>query len=164
MIISLKDSMNKSFVKALDFDYEVTTLDGEDISFVAPVHVTGNLKANRGSLDLDIRIDTRLKNVCSRCLAEFERDLSMDVRERMASEVAEDDYDTIQLSEGDDVDLTDILTKYIISSLPIQTLCGEACKGLCQECGANLNEEACDCDRQQVDMRLEALKDLLEEV
>ena len=68
------------------------------------------------------------------------------------------------LSEGDTVDLTDLLVQDIISSLPIQPLCSEDCKGLCQECGANLNRETCDCDKEQVNERFAALKDLFKEV
>ena len=71
---------------------------------------------------------------------------------------------TLPLSEGDTVDLTDLLIKDIISSLPIQALCSEDCKGLCQKCGVNLNRETCDCDKEQVDIRFAALKDLFKEV
>jgi uncharacterized protein len=39
-------------------------------------------------------------------------------------------------------------------------LCGEGCRGLCPECGANLNEGDCHCSDEQVDSHWSALKEL----
>jgi len=42
-----------------------------------------------------------------------------------------------------------LLGQYIVSelvlSLPIIYTCGEGCRGLCPQCGANLNEGPCTC-------------------
>jgi uncharacterized protein len=43
----------------------------------------------------------------------------------------------------------------------MKPLCEEACKGLCLECGANLNKTQCDCAPRWEDPRLAALKSLL---
>lgn len=162
MKISLQESMRKSIFRNLDFSFtpEAEYSENENFEFTEPVRVTGTVRALSGIVDLKAHAETKMRFSCSRCLDSYEREISLDVDERLSRETEEDDFDTIQLSEGDTVDLTDILTKDIISSLPIQTLCSEDCRGLCQECGANLNRETCDCDREQVDMRLEALRDL----
>jgi len=164
MIISLKDSNKKNLTKDFDIEFDGNSFGYDDVVFTKPVKAKGVYKVIRGSIELEADLTTRLRHQCSRCLKEFEEDLELHVEERFSDKVSEDDYDTIQLSEGEDVDITDILTKDIISSLQIQSLCNEDCMGLCQKCGANLNDAACDCDTEQVDMRLEALKDLLEEV
>ena len=47
----------------------------------------------------------------------------------------------------------------------LQVICKEDCKGLCQECGANLNRETCSCsqianDEDEIDPRFAKLKDI----
>jgi uncharacterized protein len=42
----------------------------------------------------------------------------------------------------------------------MKPLCEEACKGLCAQCGRNLNLGACDCKFDWEDPRLAALKGL----
>ena len=46
-------------------------------------------------------------------------------------------------------------------ALPMKPLCREACKGLCPNCGTNLNEATCDCQVRWEDPRLAALKALM---
>jgi len=47
-------------------------------------------------------------------------------------------------------------------ALPMKPLCAESCRGLCPECGANLNRANCGCDpKWVVDPRLAPLKALL---
>jgi uncharacterized protein len=41
-------------------------------------------------------------------------------------------------------------------------LCDDACKGLCPQCGRNLNEGTCDCQPDTSDDRFSALRQLLE--
>ena len=48
----------------------------------------------------------------------------------------------------------------ILLTLPIKRLCKEDCKGLCQQCGNNLNLSTCQCDNDDIDPRLAKLKDL----
>jgi len=44
----------------------------------------------------------------------------------------------------------------------MKPLCHADCKGLCPQCGANLNLESCTCENVQVDPRLAVLKNLLQ--
>ncbi len=167
MIISIADSLRKAVTKDLDFSFEAPAnelLEKEGTAFTSPITVRGSVRAKAGELDLAVDVAAKVRQVCSRCLDEFEEEIHLRIDESWAQVVSEDDMETMPLSEGDTVDLTDLLTKDIISSLPMQPLCSENCKGLCQNCGANLNRETCDCDKEQVDERFAALKDLFKEV
>ena len=42
----------------------------------------------------------------------------------------------------------------------MKPLCSESCRGLCPECGANLNTASCTCQRAWVDPRLAVLEQL----
>ena len=166
MIISIADSMKKAVSRDLDFSFEAPDLEllEEGTKFIEPIWVKGTVKTKTGQIDLDVNVKTVMNLVCTRCLDDIRQTIDLDITETWAKDVAEDDMDTLPLSEGDTVDLTDLLIKDIISSLPIQALCSEDCKGLCQKCGVNLNQKTCDCDKEQVDIRFAALKDLFKEV
>ncbi len=45
--------------------------------------------------------------------------------------------------------------------MQMKPLCDENCKGICPNCGADLNAGTCRCDKQEIDPRLEVLKKLL---
>jgi uncharacterized protein len=73
--------------------------------------------------------------------------------------VRNDDLD-VSIYDGEKIDLTDLVREQILLDLPTQILCQEDCKGLCQKCGANLNEVNCNCEENEIDPRWSALKNL----
>ena len=73
---------------------------------------------------------------------------------------SEDDEATVVMN--DVLDITEIVETSVISTLPIQRVCKDDCKGLCQECGCNLNYETCSCNKEDVDIRFEALRGLFD--
>ncbi len=74
-------------------------------------------------------------------------------------ELGEDDLD-VYTYEEDVVDLEPLLREQLILALPYAPLCKPDCKGLCSQCGADLNETTCSCDRDATDPRLAALKNI----
>ncbi len=74
-------------------------------------------------------------------------------------EVGEDDLELYPY-DGEVVDLQPLLRDQLILSVPFAPLCDDACRGLCSVCGANLNESECGCEREVLDPRLAALKNI----
>ena len=69
--------------------------------------------------------------------------------------------DVILLHPNDNiVDMTDQIRQVLALAMPMKPICSEDCRGLCPQCGANLNEETCDCRSDEIDERWEGLKDL----
>ena len=58
------------------------------------------------------------------------------------------------------LDLASLLWEEFSLALPVKPLCRPDCRGLCPECGKNLNEGACSCSRDSGDPRLAALRQL----
>jgi uncharacterized protein len=54
------------------------------------------------------------------------------------------------------------LHEQVLLTIPLQTLCRPDCRGLCSQCGQNLNEGSCQCSDNTGDPRLAALRTLLE--
>jgi len=116
------------------------------------------------------RAVTRIELECSRCVEPFE--VPVDARFELRyvpqaeaagegeHEVAEDDLTTAFYREGT-LDVIDLLREQFQLALPMKPLCAEGCRGLCPECGANLNRTQCDCAPVWEDPRLAPLKGLL---
>ena len=59
---------------------------------------------------------------------------------------------------GKVIDLSGPLREQILLAIPPSPVCDEACKGLCPQCGKDLNQGDCGCDRTAIDPRWAALK------
>jgi uncharacterized protein len=86
---------------------------------------------------------------CSRCVTVFEQPLI--VRQFVFHR---------ELEGEDFVDLTSNIREDIILELPQRALCREDCRGLCPQCGKNLNEGPCQCRTPHVDVHWHALDQL----
>lgn len=110
--------------------------------------------------------------VCSRCAEEWLEPQEVHFEQVMApakpargedeSEVELTDEDIAYTPyEGETIDLDPILREQVILATPDYPLCRPDCKGLCQRCGANLNETTCACAAEEpVDPRLAPLRNL----
>ena len=56
-------------------------------------------------------------------------------------------------------DLEPVILEQLELDVPMRVLCRENCQGLCPVCGANRNEQACDCDPGPGDPRWAVLAD-----
>ena len=136
---------------------------------VAPVTLDFSVRKDRDRYRLVGKVSTTLELACSRCLEPFELpiDAAFDVRYLPQSEntgeereVEEDDLsDAFYRDEV--IDLGHLMDEQFYLALPMKPLCREACKGLCPNCGTNLNVETCDCQVRWEDPRLAGLKSLI---
>ena len=74
-------------------------------------------------------------------------------------ELADDDL-LVAFYTDQVIDLDDLVREQIELALPMSRICSNDCRGLCPECGANLNEGACECPPSDVDPRWAALRQL----
>lgn len=81
--------------------------------------------------------------VCSRCAGRFETQIEEPAF--VASYPMEETTDF--------VDLTADLREAIILLLPAYPVCRKTCRGLCPQCGTNLNQTACRCTVDEADGR-----------
>jgi uncharacterized protein len=112
---------------------------------------------------------TELEFSCSRCLEPFREafDGAIDVRYLPASElasedereVAEEDLDTSYYRDHQ-IDLSQLLREQFYLALPMKPLCQGGCRGLCAQCGTNLNTGTCQCAPGWEDPRLAPLRGL----
>lgn len=127
------------------------------------VHVTGRLFSKADVIYLDVCIKFAFYGFCDRCASDVEKEFSFDVHKIVTEKLQnENDDDNYIIVENHILDLDDFVNEEVLLSLPTKILCSDDCKGLCPQCGTNLNVSKCDC-KKDVDPRLEALLQLLDE-
>jgi uncharacterized protein len=62
----------------------------------------------------------------------------------LRQELREDEL-SASFYQGDSIDVSALVQEQILLTLPSVPLCKEECKGLCAQCGVNLNQETCEC-------------------
>lgn len=146
---------------------------GDDAyTVVTPVSLVVDIHKDKDRFHLVGRVKTTLGLPCSRCLEPFTIDVDapFDLRYQPHAEhqgpsereVEAGDMDTA-FYENDEIDLGQLMGEQFYLSLPMKPLCKDDCKGLCPNCGTNLNKATCDCKIQWEDPRLAALRALKKE-
>lgn len=140
---------------------------GEELPFTGPLSVHLTLEGHKGGTILVRgRLASALGVECSRCLEPFDYPLEADFEGAFFPEGKRTDRDEEEFAgqfyAGDTIELDDLLQQSIYLILPMQFLCSPGCQGLCPHCGRR-KEEGCHCQSEQVDPRLEVLKQLLQE-
>jgi uncharacterized protein len=108
---------------------------------------------------------------CSRCLTEFTTTLDAPLRETFYPSIdietglpvrLPEDETAFTIDDHHQIDLREAIRQNLVLALPIQPLCREDCKGLCPECGRDLNVEPHTHETEARDERFAALRQLLE--
>lgn len=135
------------------------TYEGEEIVFVEPVNIKGEFTLIGDIINFNGTAKVTLKLTCSRCLADFNYPMEVEIHEKFSK--FDDDYENndIIIIDSDKVDFSPIVEANIILSLPMKKLCSKDCKGLCSVCGTNLNHSNCNCEENDFDPRLAKLKE-----
>jgi uncharacterized protein len=111
-----------------------------------------------------IRIQTRATYVCDRCLVNFGRDFDEwyeQIYQIGPGTLDADDEVEILPENSVEIDISKAIRDAMILARPMQLLCRESCKGLCPNCGIDLNHNSCNCGTERIDPRLAKLKTLL---
>ncbi len=131
-----------------------------DLEF-ADARITGTVNLTKHGHDILVRghLEGHLNLACGRCLESFTHPVATDFDLLLVpgpgAAAAEDeelspaDLD-LDYYTGEVVDLEGLLREQIILLIPFKPLCDDVCKGLCPQCGANLNRETCYCRPETV--------------
>lgn len=79
-----------------------------------------------------------MRKQCERCLEEFDYKMKVDFNKEYGIE-----------NNQKEIDLSDDVREEFWLNIPLVYLCKKDCKGLCSNCGANLNLTKCDCKQQE---------------
>ena len=158
------------FTKEYDLHEEISALDPEITPLSA---LTGQVQLIRTSDGLYAlgTLRTNLELECSRCLDPFSFPLKFQLEEEFRPSIdistgaslpsAEDDETATRIDAHHILDLTEVMRQNILLAMPPHPICRSNCAGLCPVCGQNLHDNPHEHENDEIDPRLEVLKQLL---
>lgn len=170
----------------LELLQEVLGEAGHDTGFRAtqPSTLHASLRKVSGGVLVQGNFTAHVAAPCKRCLVDVKVDLPVSFTLNMVPESLvrgddlgdEDDKDdrnqaetggSFELKDTDEevfdgktIDLDPIVREQVLLALPMNAVCREDCKGLCAQCGQNLNEKQCGCEQKVIDPRLSPLMNI----
>ena len=138
----------------------------EGASFPDPIIVEADVQPIGDDFLADIVVESEGSFICDRCGKTFCRKIKGKVQTFFRYEKgfdtegdAEEDEDVRLLQPSDRVlDISRDVIDSLLLSIPFKNVCRENCKGLCPNCGTDLNVEPCTCTPRNDDSPWDALK------
>ena len=133
-------------------------VDDSDPELSAELHIVsptkGELRLMRTNSGVLVtgKLTHLVEDSCSRCLEPFSNLETIELNEEFLPVVDVNsglplsetrDPDAFTLNSNHELDLSEAIRQYTILERPLRPLCKPDCKGLCSECGANLNLGPC---------------------
>ena len=154
-----------------DYDVAGATIDlGEDLRLADPIEGHVRLARTNRGLIVSAEFDTAIDAQCSRCLRDIEIPIHVTIEEEALPSMdihsgvpitpergLEDE--SLRLNDHHELDLETPVREAIQLAEPIAPLCEETCRGLCAVCGERLDEGNHHHPTDDVDPRLERLRD-----
>jgi uncharacterized protein len=143
----------------IPFEFEKVKLDDLELK-----NLTGSVTIGRTPQGLIIQgqfsAETQLE--CVRCLKEFTYHLQWEITELYAFTKKSVSESELLVPDDAQIDLAPLIREYALLEIPIKPLHDPECKGLCIECGQDLNIKDCGHSQDTDNSPFATLKDLLD--
>ena len=145
-IKSISRSRGASLTIETENGPEELSSDLKEYKLTRPLVFKGKLQnSGEGIMTLTGQIRTAYSGECARCLTRVELEVDLPLVETFRlSEIAGSQLiDENYWYSGMVVDISQAIRDNLLLAMPQRLLCREDCKGLCPDCGSNLNNEDC---------------------
>lgn len=138
-----------------------------DCTFTAPVRSRLTAAWEYDHVRASGSVQTAVRLSCSRYLGEYELPIDSEFTIFYTEGGGDEPEEEVELSDmalisatyqGEEIDVDLEIAEQVMLEVPFKPLCSEACRGLCPECGQDLNAGECGCDRGGINMKMVALK------
>lgn len=163
MIIDLKRVfVNENSSLPIEYLLDMSKVDFSGVyPLKNPVEIKGSVTNKASLVELNADITYVFEAPCDRCGTYTAKKHTLHIQKALAPSIEGEESDSIMLVPDMKLDLDELVYSEVIVSLPMKHLCNDDCKGICFKCGKNLNEGKCDCPENEIDPRLSALAELL---
>ena len=144
-----------------DFTFEVPNVRLADDLVVTNLVGVVNFPRTPQGLYAQGTLQAQIPAECVRCLSPFEQAVSSQITELYHYPPENAPEGALKVDDDVHLDLTPLVREDMLLSMPMHALCRPDCKGLCAECGQNLNDGPCGCRPEALDPRLAPLQQLL---
>ncbi len=169
MLIELANLEGGQGIFAQTYQPEEPNLADERLRLNGPVAVSGKVKTSGTEVFVTGNVKANILLECDRCLRQLELPVNADFKlEYVTGNQYESGHDAelseaemaVSIFDGETIDIDEVVKEQLVLSVPVRILCQPECKGICAECGADLNLGDCGCQSEKIDPRWAALKNL----
>lgn len=150
LVFDMKDFRDEDFKEyeavvpsaSLDLTYE-------EAKFIDPLSCIVTLfRQEDDNIYVTADITTTLSVECRRCINPLEMDITatLDLLFSIGNESLEQEEDGERYYDGETLNISEDVRQALVLEIPAWPLCSETCKGLCPECGTELNTAECSCE------------------
>lgn len=142
-----------------EIELETLAAGPDDYRFDAPLSWELDITNTGSALLVEGSVEGTGVCPCARCLDDVVHEFhgiiegyflldaaSVVDEDKYDDELGEDEFEVLPADHV--IDIVPLIEAALIIDAPDQPLCKDDCKGLCSQCGANLNEGDCDCEEQ----------------
>ena len=147
---------------SVDFEMDLSEFEFLGVKPLrTPVAINGKIVSRAGIVESQLSCKVTYVANCDRCLKETVKNYTVPINRVIVVSLENEENDDIAVVPDMQLNLEDFCYPDIVMNLPTKVLCRESCKGLCPTCGKDLNEGDCGCCVREIDPRLAALAELL---
>ena len=142
--------------------------------FLTPLKAALRAQQIGDMVELEGNIATTVRLDCGRCLQSYEMPIESKFTLTYCQREPDPDnsdpnQEELELTtedmglihyQGEEINIENELQEQVVLAFPLRPLCRLDCKGLCPQCGSDLNAAKCDCDRSPIGGKFDALKNL----
>lgn len=121
----------------------------EEVEFIKPLSCSVGLFRQGGdNIYITTDVNATILVECRRCINPFEVDIAttLGLLFSIGDTSSETDEDGERYYDGETLDISEDVRRALVLEIPTWSLCSETCKGLCLQCGTNLNMTGCSCE------------------
>ena len=178
LILHVEQLKENEFFHAFEENPQVFPIIAEmvknrECEFLEPLNIRLKAFRIRELFEVQGTFRTRVRLPCSRCLKDFDTPLASDFEltytKEMPGLMDVFDKEEIELRveeigmfyfKGEEIDLQQGIQEQVVMAFPLQPLCDQNCKGLCPNCGTDLNQGDCGCKQEPSTNKFAVLKNL----
>ena len=178
LILHVEQLKEKEFSREFEENPQVFPIVAEMVEnrqceFLKPLNIRLKAFRVRELFEVQGTLQTSVRLPCSRCLKDFDTPLASDFELTYTKEmpglmdVFDEEEIELRVEEigmiyfkGEEINLQQGIQEQVVMAFPLKPLCDENCKGLCPECGSDLNQGDCGCKREPGSNKFAVLKNL----
>jgi len=130
----------------------LSDLEIDDLNLLKDeIEINLNFSRTHNSVDIKGEVNSEFFETCDKCIDNFNNNKKLSFRVI----VSENDANMKNLNSEfiyfdtnkNEIDLSPIIRDTLLLEKPMKSICKENCKGLCSNCGINLNNNSCICNQ-----------------
>ena len=130
----------------------LSDLEIDDLNLLKDkIEINLNFSRTHNSVDIKGEVNSKFFETCDKCIDTFNNIKKSSFRVI----VSENDTNMKNLNSEfiyfninqNEIDLSPIIRDTLLLEKPMKSICKENCKGLCSNCGINLNNNSCICNQ-----------------